>query len=232
MTISALTKIYHKVYFILPIFILSGCIGYTPTYYNDNIEFTVHIVDSSSSDNQNDIHVYIDDKETEFKKIKTFNKNYSSDKESLKIAYCSQEEMTIPNNCNSFYDILFNVKREHQNKTIKITKHGKPDTIFNLYPQITNEKWASGKSEISLKESTTAAILLLPTNTYETVSVCGQAVWGVFKREPHTGGVAISCLAFIPMAIGVDIYNIVIGLPSTAIVNPWTNYKIEKSPDI
>ena len=76
MTISALTKIYHKVYFILPIFILSGCIGYTPTYYNDNIEFTVHIVDSSSSDNQNDIHVYIDDKETEFKKIKTFNKKY------------------------------------------------------------------------------------------------------------------------------------------------------------
>ena len=140
--------------------------------------------------------------------------------------------MTIPNNCNFFYDILFNVKRERQNKTIKITKHGKPDTIFNLYPQITNEKWASGKSEISSKESTTAAILLLPTNTYETVSICGQAVWGGLKGEPHTGGVAVSCLAFIPMAIGVDIYNVVIGLPSTAIINPWTNYKIKKNTDI
>ena len=231
MPISALTRTYHKIYFILPIFALWGCIGYTPTYYDDNIEFTVQIFDSVHSNNQDEIHVYIDDKEIEFKKEKNPNKDYSSkNRRVFKIVYCPQEKYkdTSPTDCKSSYDISFNIKREYQNKTIKITKYGKTDTIFNLHSQITNEKWASGKSEIGLKGKTSAGMLLLPTNTYEVVSVCGQAVGGVFKGEADCGAIAISCLAFIPMALGVDVYNIFIGFPSTAIINPWTNYQIQQ----
>ncbi len=230
MPVSILKRIYHKVYFILSISFLPGCIGYTPTYYDDNIEFIIHVIDNTSYNKQDDIRVYIDDKEIEFKKEKCTNKDYFSDKKALEITYCSQEKDTSKNNCNSFYDIRFNVKREYRNKTIKITKYGKPDAIFNLYPQITNEKWASGKAEISRKKSTTAAILLLPTNTYETVSAFGETVRDLFKGVPDSGGITVSFLVFIPMALGVDIYNIFIGFPSTAIINPWINYKIETVP--
>lgn len=230
MPIFILNRIYHKVRFILPIFFLPGCIGYTPTYYDDNIEFTIHVIDNVPYDKQDDIRVYTDDKEIEFEKEKCFYKDHSLNKRALQITYCSQEKDTSKNNCNSFYDIRFNVKREYQNKTIKITKHGKANTIFNLYPQITNEKWASGKSEIGLTGDTSAGMLLLPTNTYKVISVCGEAVRDVFKGVPHSGGITVSCLAFIPMAVGVDIYNVIIGLPSTAIINPWTNYRIESVP--
>ncbi len=37
-----------------------------------------------------------------------------------------------------------------------------------------------------------------------------------------------SLFVWLPIAIGVDIYNVVIGLPSTAIVNPWINYQVQQ----
>lgn len=49
----------------------------------------------------------------------------------------------------------------------------------------------------------------------------------VFKGNViEGGGITIAPLAWIPVAVGIDVHNIVIGLPNTAIVNPWTNYKI------
>jgi len=236
MKFSILAQTSHKICFFLMILFLSGCVGYTPTYYSDNIEFIIYGLQANDKD---EIHVYVDNQETELEKEKISQNNYPNHKHNVssktiyggkEILYCSSEEYKTSEN-ESFYNISFKIKREYKNKTIKVTRTGKPDKTINLYYQITDEKWASGKAEISRKADTTAAILLLPTNTYETLSICGQAFGNVFKGDPHTGGIVISCLAFIPMAIGVDIYNVVIGLPSTVIINPWTNYQIQQNDE-
>ena len=224
MKFSLLAQISHKICPILMIFFLSGCIGYVPNYLDDNVEFTIHgLAGAAHTDDKDEIHVYVDDKEIEFKKEKKSGRNYtwrnlsSHKRQSGKeILYCSTEEYenSLQVKDKFFYDIHFKVKRERQDKIIKITRSGKPDTVFSLHHQITDEKWAESQCDICYNNEKSAAILLLPTNTYAVLV--------------EAAGITPLNWIFLPLSIPGDIYNLVIGLPSTAIINPWTNYQIHQ----
>ena len=221
-----LSILVHNICLILPIFFLFGCIGYTPTYYDDNIEFVICSVSGKSYSDNNDIKVYVDDKEVVVNKQKGCDYSSKNKYKAKEVLYLLPKEYKALEN-DFVYNISFEVKRERKNKIIKITSPDNSDKIINLHYQITDEKWASGKAEGFSKKETTAAILLLPTNTYEVVLLFSSSVVEVFKGNViEGGGITIASLAWIPVAVGIDVYNIVIGLPSTAIVNPWTNYKI------
>ena len=111
------------------------------------------------------------------------------------------------------------IEREFRDQQIIIQKQGFKDYSYKLVSEWTDEDWATEGS---------AATLLLPLNTIEYL---GQFITGIgmtFTGEYQGLAMIMSgAIVTIPEFVG-DVYNIVIGLPSTAIINPWRKYKYQK----
>lgn len=123
------------------------------------------------------------------------------------------------------------VERLPRNRKLQLTRPGYKDKNFTLVYQKTDEKWAEGRSEWFATGERSASILLLPTNTYEVFSLLGDSVSAMFRGDIKDPLMALGMSFLImPAAVFVDIYNIFIGLPSTAVINPWHNYRIQENP--
>lgn len=121
------------------------------------------------------------------------------------------------------------VERRCGDRKLKLVRAGKDDLNFTLKRQLTDEKWAYGElggDRIGTGD-VSAAWLLLPTNTAFTLYFFGEGVGLLFTNPSFGAAMAGGSLAGLPVAVVLDVYNLFIGLPSTALINPWYNYRLE-----
>ena len=114
------------------------------------------------------------------------------------------------NTSNNWVDLT--VYRSWSDKNILIKKHGYQDYHLPLHSVWSDEKWAKWAPLMAKQEQKSGAFLMTPYNTF--------FVFGHTLEEPPI----ILCL---PVALIVDVYNIVIGGPSTALINPWKKYEYD-----
>lgn len=122
------------------------------------------------------------------------------------------------------------VNRSWRDKEITIKKEGYKEEKVKLKSVVTNDKWA-GSFFGSGRES--AAFLLIPAHTIISAGalVGGIGAMGIgaltLDKEIMGGGAAIGTMGAIalPAGLAMDTFNIAVGIPSTAIVNPWAEYK-------
>lgn len=129
-----------------------------------------------------------------------------------------------------------NISRSSSNQKLIIDNNENLSEII-LQSKITKDKWAvqygyeifphinNGQYYYS------ASYLLLPTNTYNGIRIVPD-FFKEFGQQLSNGNIiySVGCLGgailAIPGGLIVDIYNIIIGLPSTAIINPWYSYTV------
>lgn len=132
---------------------------------------------------------------------------------------------------------IVEVPRRSSNQKLLIEENGEFSEII-LKSSITDEKWATQYGgevfpHVGKSQNYSAGYLLLPTNTYIGIrmipSFLEESGETLFKGQVVSSltwfGAAVIA---IPCGLIVDVYNIVIGLPSTAIINPWYKYTIEQ----
>lgn len=206
----------------MSILILSSCIGYIPEYY-DTRETIIPVYGLKITDN---VKAYVDDEPAE---ITTSGITYTFDK-----GHNFQWDKNCADNKKecSIYTTLPKIKvnRLPKDRKLKLTRDGYEDLHFTLKNQLTDEKWAKGHGEFWATGEAPATVLLVPSNTLSTV----YALWIGLREtfEDPLSGIKITTLSLagLPVAMAVDIYNLSIGLPSTVILNPWYNYRIEPDP--
>ena len=106
---------------------------------------------------------------------------------------------------------LISIKRSYSDKEVVIKKEGFKDYHLKLKSEWTDEKWATLNdvmiNNYDVDES--AAYLFIPVGTI----TCIVTVIGII---------------YLPWGIANDIYNIVIGAPSTLVINPWRKFEVEE----
>ena len=107
------------------------------------------------------------------------------------------------------------LKRSYSDKTVIIKKAGFKDYELNLTSQWTDEKWATayGSGDQTQDVDTSSWGLFVPTHTLESVLLVPVLGIGIL---------------YLPGALLVDIYDLLIGGPSTVIMNPWRSYNIQE----
>lgn len=108
--------------------------------------------------------------------------------------------------------VNFSVFRSWFDKEIIIKKQGYKDYHLQLNSEWSSEKWAEWHPLLAASRQESGGLLMLPYNT-------GFILGHMFEEPP-----VILCL---PVTILLDVYNMLIGGPSTAILNPWKEYKYE-----
>lgn len=201
---------------------LSGCIGYIPQYYDSEItDVPIYGLKITK-----DVKAYVDGKPAEITTLGRnwyFNKGHNFEWD----AYCVKNKKK----CYSGGNLpKIRVNRLKEDRELTLTRPGYKDLHFVLKRQLTDEKWAHGTAELFVIGDMTAAVMLVPSNTLLTLYAFGKSI-GYIPEDALTG-TATSSLALVglPAAMGVDVYNLLIGLPSTAVVNPWFNYRLEPDP--
>lgn len=196
------------VFCLLAVFMLSGCWGYVPKYYDKEQEIFVH------GDFDDNIHIYVDDKE-----LKT-------DKKIEKYSDCGKNIA----NCDNIKErkkLSFKIPRSSSDKQISIVQNGVEVEKVQLIAELTDEKWAQGiMYEVSQNagKKKSAAVLLLPTNTYYGLE---EIITDIPRMNGDNAMVLMAIIVCLPVSLATDIYNIVIGFPSTAVVNPWFEYSLQ-----
>ena len=104
----------------------------------------------------------------------------------------------------------FDVYRSWLDKEVVIKRQGYKDYHLELQSTWSDEKWAKWAPLLAEKHKESGALLMTPYNTFY--------IFTHMFEEPA----AILCL---PVTLILDVYNIVIGGPSTALINPWKKYE-------
>ena len=65
-----------------------------------------------------------------------------------------------------------------------------------------------------------------------TVEVAGRGkpLTGVFEGALMGAAGALSVMTVAPVGVAMDAFNIFVGIPSTILLNPWKEYKYDRSP--
>jgi len=158
-------------------------------------------------------------------------------------AYYSHEQdisLTIPEGATAEMDgkplekrgdtVHTTVDRSWRDKEIIVKKEGYKDEKVKLKSVATKDKWA-GEGFGSGHSS--ASMLFVPVHTAisagAVVASPVVAVGGAVSNEPEVLAMAPAIgaagLLSLPFSIGMDLFNIFIGAPSTAIKNPWREYE-------
>ena len=122
------------------------------------------------------------------------------------------------------------VKRSSDPLIITLSKEGFEDKKIELESHLTDEKWAEISTLSGKRDDSSVLTLLVPMNTPGctgegfVASSMGAAMSGkpyLFLLTP------IGIVVGFVVGVGTDIYNIVWGIPSTIITNPWYEYNKE-----
>jgi len=164
-------------------------------------------------------------------------------------AYYSHEQdvsITIPEGASAEMDgkqleqkgntVYTKVNRSWVDKEITVKKEGYKDETVKLKSVATKDRWSKTSNLFSSKRSSGAS-LLIPIHTLlsagAVVAGTGALGAGLVTLNGHemSDGLLMEGLGAVtlPAAAAIDLFNIFIGLPSTAIVNPWTEYKYDKA---
>ncbi len=103
------------------------------------------------------------------------------------------------------------IQRTYSDQEIIIEKEGYKDYHLKLTSQWTDEKWAHFDSIMGDGHDKSAGYLFFPSHTALCILEIGIG-W-----------------LFLPWGVASDIYNIVIGAPSTLIINPWRKMSWDKN---
>ncbi len=122
------------------------------------------------------------------------------------------------------------VDRSWRDKEIIVKKEGYKDEKIKLKSVVTNDKWA-GSFFGRGRES--GRFLLIPAHTLISAGafVGGMGALGIgaltLNKEIMEGGAFVGTAGAIalPLGLTMDTYNIAVGIPSTAIINPWAEYE-------
>ena len=106
----------------------------------------------------------------------------------------------------------FKVYRSWEDKEVVIKKKGYKDYHLKLSSSWSDEKWAKWEPLLAGAQDKSGAWLMTPYNTFYILA-------HTFEEPP-----VLLCL---PVTLVLDVYNIVIGGPSTALLNPWKQYYYE-----
>ncbi len=211
-----------KVFIILSILILSSCIGYIPEYY-DTREALIPVYGLKITDN---VKAYVDDEPAE---ITTSGITYTFDKGHN--FHWDKKCIDNKKECSIYAHLpKIKVNRLQKDRKLKLSREGYEDLYFALKSQLTDEKWAKGYGEFIVTGEAPAAVLLVPSNTLSVVYALWKGLRVTFEDPLFGIKMTTLSLAGLPVAMVVDVYNVSIGLPSTAIINPWYNYRIEPDP--
>ena len=110
---------------------------------------------------------------------------------------------------------LISIERSYSDKEVVIKKEGFKDYHLKLKSDWTDEKWATLKDTMirDYDSDESAARLFIPLGTMESIIAIPAFGMG---------------LLYLPWGIANDVYNIVIGAPSTLIINPWRKFEVEE----
>ncbi|MBR6411720.1 MAG: hypothetical protein IKS41_00980 [Alphaproteobacteria bacterium] len=103
------------------------------------------------------------------------------------------------------------IERSYSDKELIIRKKGYQDYHLKLISDWTDEKWAT-ENDVMINNydvDVSAAYLFIPMGTITSI-------------------VTVIGIIYLPWGIANDVYNIVIGAPSTLIVNPWRKFYMEE----
>ena len=130
------------------------------------------------------------------------------------------------------------INRSWNDKEIIVRKEGYRDEKVELKSVKTKDKWANvfGRKKSGL-------MLFVPIHTAFSAAAAaispgvaiGLAVDGIDSKNTGEAIIApivgaelfASGLIILPFGMAMDLYNIVVGVPSTAIKNPWREYEYE-----
>ena len=124
------------------------------------------------------------------------------------------------------------VNRSWRNKEITVKKEGYKDEKVKLKSVATKDQWADTFGD---KES--GANLLIPIHTaIPAAAVVGSPIIAVAGVANHDSdmiatapAIGAAGLLALPFGIAMDLFNIFIGAPSTAIINPWREYEYNEN---
>ncbi len=104
----------------------------------------------------------------------------------------------------------FTVFRSWFDKKVTIKKPGYQDYQLKLSSEWSDEPWASWQPLLAGSQRESGALLMIPYNTLFILV-------HTFEEPP-----VILCL---PFSLVLDLYNMFIGGPSAALLNPWKKYE-------
>ncbi len=209
-----------KYFLVVILFSLSSCMGYIPKYY-DGKTVSVPI---NGLEITKDVKAYVDGKP-----VKIVRSCYNEEA----FTWCHADEASCKKNPKSSAECLpeITVERLLKDRELRLTRDGYEDQVFILKYKLTGEKWARGGApELFKSGDKSGSVLLLPTNTYGAFSLFGEGFVGTVRGQKHAWELMFLSVSFLPLNVVVDVYNLFIGLPSTVVVNPWYDYKIENDP--
>ncbi|MBP3346787.1 MAG: hypothetical protein J6L86_07175 [Alphaproteobacteria bacterium] len=208
-------------------FLLCGC-ALQPKYYSydytdvrlDGIDIEINSVEPYG------VTAFLDGEEVELVNVRSRGHEvWCNGKRSM--YYCDRG--------GSYHPVAARVKRDSQEHELRLKRPGYQDIVFRLSPQYTNELWSEGHNEWFGRRESNHWHMLLPYNTVAGIGVSVVAMVAVPKYLVKGNFIKVGKhigygIAAIPVGLVQDIYNIVIGIPSVYIINPWTNYKLDVNP--
>lgn len=220
-------KILNKAVLIFFIFAFCGC-ALQPKYYKydytdvrlDGIDIEINSVDSYG------VKAFLDGEEVDLVNVRLRKSE----------VWCNGERsMYHCDGIGSYMPVAARVKRDFQKHELRLKRAGYQDIVFSLTPQYTDELWAEGHNEWAGRGEASHWNMLLPYNTGAGFVMAAIAFIGAsdsikegnFKGFWRFLGIGV---AVVPVGLVQDVYNIIIGIPSVYILNPWMNYKLDIDP--
>ena len=213
--------------FVCGIFFLCGC-ALQPKYYSyDYTDVRLDGIDIDiNSTTPYGVTAFLDVKEVELVNVRSQGHQ----------VWCNgKRSIYFCDGAGNYHPVAARIKRDSQEHELRLKRPRYQDIVFRLSPQYTDELWAEGHNEWFGRNESNHWHMIIPYNTGAAIAVAGVGIISIpellgkgnfIEAGKNTG---ISIIA-IPVGLVQDIYNIIIGIPSVYIINPWTNYKLDINP--